>query len=144
MRAWEPAGWPSLILSGLDLWLSIGPPQHILHQWIAGMHEGAGFTDAKLQYLHDTVQQQDIWEEPQWGSGIYRVAEARGFIPHQWVIAEHLQAKKCEQKDILWDTLWYTTASTTRFFFPPLDWKSLKGLETPYEQQCQPTRASRD
>jgi len=24
------------------------------------------------------------------------------------------------------------------------DWKSLKGLETPYEQQCQPTRASRD
>jgi len=30
---------------------------------------------------------------------------------------EHLQAKKYGQKGRLWDTLWYTAASTMRFFF---------------------------
>ena len=34
---------------------------------------------------------------------------------------EHLQAKKCGQKGVLWDTLWHTTASTARFFFFSLE-----------------------
>lgn len=29
---------------------------------------------------------------------------------------EHIKANKCEQKGILWNTLWHTTASTIRFF----------------------------
>ena len=38
-------------------------------------------------YLHDTEQQQDIQEEPQWGSSIDSVAESRGLRPDQQLIS---------------------------------------------------------
>jgi hypothetical protein len=43
---------------------------------IAGVHEGAGPIDPKLQDLHDTGQLQDIQDEEERGSSIDRVAEA--------------------------------------------------------------------
>jgi hypothetical protein len=58
-------------------------------------------TDPKLQDLLDIWQQQDIWEEPLWGSSIDSVAEARGFKADQWLIAmSHLQVKMCIPKGI--------------------------------------------
>ena len=54
-------------LSGPDSGPSIGPHQ-------------------QLQDLHDAEEQQDMWEESQWGTGIDSVAETRCFIPGQRVI----------------------------------------------------------
>jgi hypothetical protein len=50
-------------------------------------YEGVGPADPKLRDLHDTEQQQDTWEESQWGSCTDSIAEARGFEPAQWLIA---------------------------------------------------------
>jgi hypothetical protein len=56
------------------------------HLWTAGVHEEASFRDPKLQDLYDTGQQQDIWEESQWGVSTDGVAEARDLEPDQWLI----------------------------------------------------------
>jgi len=86
------------------------------HRWTDGVHWVASPTDAKLQDLHDTGPPEDIWEESQWGSSIYRVALARG--PHQtnksvqWTFA----SKEA------WTRLWHSTASVFNsevFFFCP-------------------------
>ena len=74
--------------------------------------------DPKVQGLHDTGQRQGIQEES-WrsidivDSNIDSVVEARGFEPDQWLVAINT-CKMCGQKGVLRDTLWHTTASTTR------------------------------
>jgi hypothetical protein len=84
-------------LSGPGPGLCIGPSQHApYHWWTVGVHEEAGPTDLKLQDLHDTGQQQDIWDVFWWGSGIASVAEARGLEPDQWLIAVNI----CKQRYI--------------------------------------------
>ena len=50
---------------------------------MVGMHERASPAVPKLQDLHDTGQQQDNWEESQWGSNIDGVTEARDLEPDQ-------------------------------------------------------------
>ena len=60
--------------------------------------EGAGPTDPKMQDIHNTEQQLDMWEESPWGSSTDSVAEARG-----------LEGTLC--------SVWHTTASTARLFF---------------------------
>jgi hypothetical protein len=85
MRDEEQAGWPAqiplrLISRALHWSTSTSTPS-------AGMHEGAGPTDPKLQDLHDTKQQQDMQQESHWGSSIDREAEARGLVPDKWAIA---------------------------------------------------------
>lgn len=79
-----------------------------IHLWTAGAHEGASPADPKLRDLHDTAQQEDVWEEPWCGSRTDSVAEARGLEPHQWLLQWTFESKAVWQKDILWDT----TAST--------------------------------
>lgn len=62
-------------------------PNIYLHLWTARACEGFGTADPKLQDLHDTGQQQEIWEESQWRARIDGIAEARGLEPYQWPIA---------------------------------------------------------
>ena len=64
------------------------------------MGEGAGPTDPKLQDLHDSGWQQDIWEESLWGSSIDSVAEARGNVPDQWLIAVNICKERSVGKSI--------------------------------------------
>lgn len=98
--------WPAHYHPGL--WVS--PP----HLWPAGACKGASSTDPNLQSLHDTGQQQDIKEESLWGSSIDSIAE------DQWTFTSSVD------KRAHWDTLWHTTASTTRFFFF-FPWGGCKG-----------------
>jgi hypothetical protein len=91
--------------------------QHLPHQWTAGVPEGSGPTDPKLQDLYDTGQQ-DIWEESQGGSSTDSIAEARGLVPDYCVVAVNIcKQKVCGGKGRLMDKLSHTTASTMRFFF---------------------------
>jgi hypothetical protein len=101
-KVWEQDSWPhhcrdstgdlALVTWAQESWqadqLTQLPPKHksislswSTLTWSAGACEGAGSTDPKLQDLHDTGQQQDVWEESQWGPSIDSVAEARGLEP---------------------------------------------------------------
>jgi len=97
VRRGEAVGW---LLSGPDLGLWIGPSQHLPHGWIAGVHEGAGPTDPKLQDLHDTGQQQGIREESQWGFSTDGVADVGGLVPNQHVFAMNIYEQKCVDKRV--------------------------------------------
>ena len=69
------------------------------------MHKGAGPTDPKPQDLRGTGQQQDIWEESQRGSGADNVAEARGLVPDQGVIAMNICKQRSVDKGVYCETL---------------------------------------
>lgn len=67
---------------GLHPGFWVVPPQYLPHLWTAGALEETPHADPKLRDLHDTGQQQYIWEESQWEASIvYRVAEARDLEP---------------------------------------------------------------
>jgi len=68
---------------GQDPGLWVDPPQHLLHLWTVGACEGADPIASKLQDLHDTGQEQDIWEESRGGSCIDSIAQARDIQPVQ-------------------------------------------------------------
>jgi hypothetical protein len=61
--------------------------QYLPHLWTAGVQEKPSPTEPELWDLHDTGQQQYIWEESWWVSGIDSVTEAWGFQPDQRLIA---------------------------------------------------------
>jgi hypothetical protein len=90
------AGVQLRYLLDTDLGLWIGSTEHLPHWWTVGGCEGANSTNPKLQNLHDTGQQQDIWEESQWGYSIDRVVEARGLVPDRGVIVKNI----CKQRSV--------------------------------------------
>jgi hypothetical protein len=70
-------------------------PQNLCHLWISGICERTSPTDPKLQYLHDTWQQQDNREESWWGPSIDGVTEARDLESYQWLIIINLCNWRC-------------------------------------------------
>jgi hypothetical protein len=104
--------WATLRVVEWESWLSdqlrypLGPdpgfwialPQHLPHQWTDGVHGGTGSTDPNLYDLHDIRQQQDASEESQWNSRMDRIAEARGLIPDQQVIAMNIWEQRSVDK----------------------------------------------
>lgn len=103
---------------GLEPELWVGPPQYPPHRWTAGACEVVGPAGLKLQNLHDTRQQQDIQEEPQWRPSHEGAEEARcpwtRLMTH---CTEHSQVKVCGPKGIVCDSLWHTTAPIMGLLF---------------------------
>lgn len=143
---WGDCGWASSMAQELGIWsddqitdlsgpdsrLWMGPCYSLPHPWIAGVNKGAIPTD-----LHDIEQNQDIQEEFQsWLSS----RNQRPWTRPKNHCSECLQAKKCGQTSVLWDTLWHNTTYTMRFVFLLLGWGYKSGMGVWVEEERSETR----
>jgi hypothetical protein len=99
-----------------DPGLWVGLPRHLTHLWTVGACEGPGPAAPKLQDLHVSGQQQNVREEPWWGTGTDGITEARGLEPDQGLIAMSSQVKLFGQMSIRCDT-WLLPQPDLLFLF---------------------------
>jgi hypothetical protein len=95
--------------SNLGLW--VVPSQYLPYEQLESMKG----SKLQLQICRISEQKQDIPDVSWWGSSIDSRSQ-RSWTKPMTHCSEYLQVRKCGQKDILWDRLWYTTVSTTFFF----------------------------
>ena len=103
---------------GPDPGLWIGPSQNLYHLRMVGRQKEQAVP--KLPDFHDRRQPQDNWEESWWESNVDGVTIKEPKTLNQTHdmahCKQHLRVKICGQRDVLWDILWDTTASTMRRF----------------------------